>query len=33
MDDFMKVLAFAVALYSACSSAKKAWQLGTELFG
>lgn len=33
MDDFFKFLLFVGALVSAYHSGKKAWQLGTELFG
>lgn len=33
MDDVIKLLMFLAALYGACQSARKAWQLGTELFG
>jgi hypothetical protein len=33
MDDLIKFLMFVGALYGAYHSAKKAWQLGTELFG
>jgi hypothetical protein len=33
MEDFIKLLMFIGALYSAYHSAKTAWRLGTELFG
>jgi hypothetical protein len=33
MDDFIKLLVLAGALYSTYCSARKAWQVGAELFG
>jgi hypothetical protein len=33
MGDLIKFLMFLVALYGAYHSARKAWRLGTELFG
>jgi hypothetical protein len=33
MEDLIKFLIFAAALYSAYRSVRTAWRLGTELFG